>query len=407
MRHIILSLISLAAFVAASPAHAEAFDALLEKLKNHPQVDAILAESERQSELAEGELGLPDPTVSIGVNNLPTDSFSFGTERMTSKGIEFRQEIPSYSLRKARSGRREAESHKQKLMADYAEAQLKALLIKRLVQLHMLDELEDAARKQVALYGTIDKHLQGRAEAGSSVYGQFFAFDAEKLEVQHSLNEISQERTEAQEELRWLVGEVPDSTTVEDMASEWPGDAENLYPVRIAKEDVSVKRKSVDEADAAFGPNYGIQTAYMQRDSVGGNNLSDTFSVKASISIPLWASSNQKPKLRAAEAAERSAKSTYEDTKRQWLSRMNVLQNELDILLKNVAVLEKKKAALNELIASNERHFESGELDYDIYLKAKVDRLDVDQRLIRHHAHHKIIIAQINSHIAGGSHEKN
>ncbi len=357
MRHIILSLISLAAFVASSPAHAETFDALLEKLKNHPQVDAILAESERQNELADGELGLPDPTVSIGVNNLPTDSFSFGTERMTSKGIEFKQEIPSYSLRKARSGMRQAESTKQKLMADYAEAQLKALLIKRLVQLHMLDELEDAAKKQVALYGTIDKHLQGRAEAGSSVYGQFFAFDAEKLEVQHSLNEISQERTEAEEELRWLVGEVPDSATVENMASEWPGDAENLYPVRIAKEDVSVKRKSVDEADAAFGPNYGIQTAYMQRDSVGGNSLSDTFSVKASISIPLWASSNQKPKLRAAEAAERSAKSNYEDTKRQWLSRMNVLQNELEILLKNVAVLKKKKAALNELIASNERHF--------------------------------------------------
>ncbi|MCH2546519.1 MAG: TolC family protein [Alphaproteobacteria bacterium] len=406
MRTAFFASVFLAGLLLAPPSYAETFDALLQKLNNHPQVDAILAQSERQNELAQGELGLPDPIISIGVNNLPTDSFSFDTERMTSKGVEFRQEIPSYSLRKARSSIREAESHKQKLMADYAQAQLKALLIKRLVQLEMLDALEDAASKQVALYHSIDKHLQGRVGAGDSVYGQFFAFDAEKLEVQHNLNDISQKRSEAEEELRWLVGEVPDSVVVEDMVSQWPVDAESMYPTLIAKEDVSVKRKSVDEADAAFKPNYGIKTAYMQRDMVNGNDLSDTFTIKASMSIPLWASRNQKPKLRAAEAAERSAGFAFENTKRQWLSRMNVLQNELDVLLKNVAVLEKKKKALNELIASNERGYESGELGYDIYVKAKIDQLDVDQRLIRHHAHHKIVVAQINSHIRETPHEK-
>ena len=127
MKQKLLYILTLVLFAAAAPAQAQTFEGLLEKLKNHPQVDAILAESERQGELAEGELGLPDPTVSLGVNNLPTDSFAFDTERMTSKVIEFNQEIPSYSLRKARAGMREAESDKQRLMAAYAEAQLKEL----------------------------------------------------------------------------------------------------------------------------------------------------------------------------------------------------------------------------------------------------------------------------------------
>ncbi|MCH2547389.1 MAG: TolC family protein [Alphaproteobacteria bacterium] len=391
----------------ANPAHAESLDDLLAKLKNHPQVDAILAESERQNELAKGQLGLPDPTVSLGINNMPLDNFSFRTERMTSKVVEFRQAIPSYSLRKAQYGIRQAESDKQKLMAEYAVAQLRALLIKRLVELNMLDELEDNATQQIALYKTIDKHLEGRTQAGDSVYGDFFAFDAQRLEVDHVLNDLNQERAEATEELRWLVGSVPEDITLEHGISQWPVDADKLYPALIAKEDVAIKRSGVEEADAAFGPNYGVETAYMQRDNVGGVDLSDTFTIKASISIPLWAESNQKPKLRAAQAAKRSAEFTFEDTKRQWLSRMNVLQNELDVLLKNVAVLEKKKAALDQLIAARERQYESGESDYPAFLKAKIDRLALTQRLIRHHAHHKMLIAQINSHIAGGEHEKN
>lgn len=163
----------------------------------------------------------------------------------------------------------------------------------------------------------------------------------------------------------------------------------------------------MDEADAAFGPNYGIRTAYMQRDSVSGNNLSDTFSIKASISIPLWASSNQKPKLRAAEAKRRSAEYAYEDTKRQWVRKMNVLQSELDILMKNIKVLEEKESALDEVIASAERHYESGEASYDNLLEAQIDQLTLAKRLTRHHSHHKHLMALINSHIKGGDHENN
>ncbi len=407
MKHSILFLLTLTLLTAVTPAQAQTFEGLLEKLKSHPQVHAILAESERQGELAEGELGLPDPTVSLGVNNLPTDGFSFDTERMTSKSIEFNQDIPSYSLRKARSGMRAAESGKQRLMAAYAEAQLKALLIKHLVQLKALDELEEEARQQLKLYIAIEEYLQGQMEAGNPVYGRFSEFDVERVEVEHELNKLVTERIEAEEDLRWLVGEVPTIAALDILHPNWKGDAENLYPVLIAKENIAVAKKSVDEADAAFGPNYGIRTAYMQRDSVNGNNLSDTFTVKASISIPLWASSNQKPKLRAAEAKRRSVEYAFEDTKRQWIKKMNVLQSELDVLMKNIKVLEEKEAALDGVIASAERNYESGEASYDTLLEAQIDQLTLAKRLTRHHSHHKYMMAQINSHIKGGSHENN
>lgn len=236
MKQKLLYILTLVLFAAAAPAQAQTFEGLLEKLKNHPQVDAILAESERQGELAEGELGLPDPTVSLGVNNLPTDSFAFDTERMTSKVIEFNQDIPSYSLRKARAGMREAESDKQKLMAAYAEAQLKALLIKHLVQLKALDKLEKEARKQLKLYTTIEEYLQGQMEAGNPVYGRFSEFDVERVEVEHELNKLVTERKEAEEDLRWLVGEVPSIPVLDVPHPAWNGDAENLYPVLIARE---------------------------------------------------------------------------------------------------------------------------------------------------------------------------
>lgn len=406
MKHIVL-ILTLILCEAATPARAETFDGLLEKLKNHPQVDVILAESQRQGNLAEGALGLPDPTISLGVVNVPTGSFAFDREMMTGKVIEFNQNIPSYSLRKARSGMREAESGKQKLMAGYAEARLKALLISRLVELHALDDLEGLNKKQLKLYAAIEEYLKGQMEGGNPVYGRFSEFDVERVEVEHELNNLITERSKIEEDLRWLVGEVPELPIPNVPHVNWSGKPNKLYPVRISGEDIAVAKNGVEEADAAYGLNYSIRTAYMQRDSVMDNNLDDMFTMQTVISIPLWASSNQKPKLRAAKAAERGAESAYEDTKRGWIRQMNVLHSELTTLLNNLQLLKEKEASLGEVIASAERSYESGEASYDTLLEAQIDQLTLAKRLTRHRSRHMRLMAEFNSHMIGGGYENN
>ena len=75
-------------------AHAETFEEYVQRLSEHPQVESILAESEASKAQAQGELGLPDPMVMIGVDNVPISDPAFDRFLPTSKVIGFSQ---SYS----------------------------------------------------------------------------------------------------------------------------------------------------------------------------------------------------------------------------------------------------------------------------------------------------------------------
>ena len=102
-------------------AFASSFEEYVQRLGEHPQVESILAESEAFRAQAQGELGLPDPMVMIGVDNVPISDPAFDRFLPTSKVIGFSQAIPNPALRGAKSEKLEQMSEKQKLMADYTK----------------------------------------------------------------------------------------------------------------------------------------------------------------------------------------------------------------------------------------------------------------------------------------------
>jgi hypothetical protein len=365
---------------------------LSERLKNHPQVEAILAESERRRELATGETGLPDPMLSFGAQNLPLHSPSFDRDDMTAKFLEFRQEIPNPALRAARSGMQSAESKKVRLAAAYAESRLKALLLARIAEYNALDGMENAAKRRVKLYGATERHLKDQTESGGAVYARLAATDAGRLDVKHDLNELKAERTEIEGDLRRLVGEVPRVPTPQLAPLAW--EAESLYPVRIARTDVDSAAEGIREAEAAFRPNYAVRAAYMQRDG-----REDMATLEGMLSVPLWSSKNQEPKRRAAEAAKRGAEAAYEDVRRQWAQEMSATEGRIAALKENLALLDKKKAALDAVVAAAKRDYSSGGAGYDALLQAQIARAELEMQLLHHHSRHVRLIAEFNSHV--------
>jgi len=175
--------------------------------------------------------------------------------------------------------------------------------------------------------------------------------------------------------------------------------------VRIAAEDVQVATKDVDVADAAFGPTYGVQAIYKQRESGRGFSGDDWLSVQATVSIPLWATSNQKPKLRAAQAERRSAKYAYEDVRREWVGRMATLRAERDVALDNIALLQEKASALQEKTEAAERDYESGNTSLESVLETQIDALTIAAQLAEQKSRHIRLSAQFNSHIVERRHE--
>lgn len=397
----------MATTLGATHAQAEPLDHYVTKLAQHPQVTQILEQSTQLKELSAGEMGLPDPQLIVGIDNMPISDPAFDRFLPTSKVFGFKQQIPSYELREAKSGKQERLSERQQLMADYTLARLEAILVSQLTELDKVTKLEALAKRQLAFYRSMEDDLKGQLEAGNPVYGRFSEIDVERTDLEQRLNDLKAERVAVEEELIRLVGEVPDTPLPAIPVITWERDSEAIYPVRIAQENVAVAAKDVDAADAAFNPNYGVQAVYKQRES--GNNFAgdDWFGVQATISIPLWYESNQAPKLRAAEAGKRSAEFALDDTKRAWVRRMVALRAERDIAAENIELLEEKKASLGQMVKAANRNYESGNAPLETVLDAQIDELTIASQLATQRSRHVRLAAEFNSHIIGDSHENN
>ena len=403
IRSLILTFLILfsAASANAETLDAKNFDMYVQRLAEHPQVTRILEQGTRFKELSDGEMGLPDPSIILGVDNLPVNDPAFDQFLPSSKVIGFKQQIPSYSLRKAKSERQEQLSAKQQLIADYTMQRLKAMLTSMLAKLDKVKQQEAYAKTQLEHYKSLEEYFKGRLESGSGVYWRFSEVDVERSLVESKLNDLKAERDDIEAELVRLVGEVPAIPLPSIPQITWDSTGETVYPVLIAREDIDIADKDVDAADASFNPNYGVQAIYKQRESGANFRGDDWFSVQASISIPLWYEWNQKPKLRAAEASKRSAENAYDDTGRMWRRKLDALASKRDATLDNVMVFVEKDKALDEMVAAAERTYEAGETNLDAVLDAQINQLTIKSQLAEKRAQHLMLAAEFNSHIIG------
>jgi len=396
--------VMLTALAEISPASAGTLDDYIEKLADHPQVTQLLEQSAHFQALSAAAMGLPDLQLIIGVDNVPIADPAFDRYLPTSKVIGFKQSIPSYSLRKAKSNQQKSRSKRQQLVADYTRRRLEAMLIGQLAELDKVSTLKNLRRRQLEYYRSIETDLKGQLEAGQPVYARFSELDVERTKTEQRLNDLQAEQIAIEAELTQLVGEVPDIALPKVPNRTWRRASSALYPVVIASQDSQVATKAVAVADAAFHPNYSVQAIYKQREASADFSGADWFGVQATISLPLWQGSNQKPKLRAAQAEKQRADLVYDDTLRQWVKRLSVLQAERDIARDNIALLKAKSRSIKSMVQAANRNYESGNTALETVLKAQIDELEIAAQLATQRSRYIRLGAQFNSHIIGSTH---
>lgn len=385
-------------------ANAASFEEYIQRLSEHPQVGSILAESEASKAQAQGELGLPDPMFMIGVDNVPISDPAFDRFLPTSKVIGFSQAIPNPALRSAKSEKLEQMSEKQKIMADYTNARLRFMLISKLAEHESVKTQQKLIKTQLGHYHELEDTFKGQIESGRSVYQRFSEVDVERAEAERKLNDLDAQEVAIEAEFIRLIGEVPEIDMPELADTLWDKNPNALYAVLIAAEDIDIAKKDVGIADAAFLPNFGVNAVYKQREDGENGTFAgdDWFSVQAQVSIPLWASNNQKPKLKAAKDRQRSAMFSYDDVSRMWVKQMATIESARDAAAKNVKVLKDKDWAMKGKIDAAQRNYEAGTEDLDRVLLARIDRLNIKAQLAQVKATHAMKSAEFNSNIIGG-----
>ncbi len=368
---------------------------LEEKLRQHPEIAAYASRVEASGSYAKGELGLPDPMLFI-----EQEDYRFRSDMGRGGGdtmIGFRQEIPRYSVREARAGRMQVESRKNKLLQDYAFTAMRAKMITTFANLQKIKELRAIALEQEKLLKTQKQSLKGSVSANRAGISMVQMTDADLQETRIMLAELEEERHENDAMLMNMLGEAPSITLPPVEMTAWNNDPEKTYPVIIAASDIDMARKEVDIREAEYGPNFEIQASAGRMD--GGDRGG---SIMLGVSIPLWASENQKPKLQGAKASLSAAEFDRDAVKREIMQKLEHLKAQINTSAKKMELLEHKESLLKAAAESTSREYEAGKADFAMILKTRREAFSVRATRVAERAKHTALVADFNRYIVQG-----
>lgn len=382
-----------------TPPDLKTFEKLLEKLRQHPEIASYSAKAESVQHYAKGELGLPDPVLFAQEQDYPIGSSM--SRNQEEKMIGFKQEIPAFGTLSSKSKKMGADARKQQLAADYAFASMKAKLITTLANWKSIKKQEKLLDEQIALFNSEKTSIKGRIIANQSGVSQLSMSKAESTEAEIMRTELMEQRHELEAMLTNMLGSSPDVELPEIKPTEWNGDVEKTYLVRLGIQDIEMAHKDVDLREAEFNPKFEVQASYGRM--YGGDNSG---TIMVGVSIPLWASESQTPRLEGAKAALSATQSDQDNIKRQVKEKLDHLRAQITSSEQKIKLFKVKNTHLTNAASAITREYEAGKADFAMYLKAKRDAISASISLAQEQAKHIGLIADFNHYfIEGSSHE--
>lgn len=322
-----------AAFAADAPLSLPEAQRLAVERSRQIEAQALGVGAAREMAVAAGQL--PDPVLSVGVENLPVegpDRFSFTREGMTMRRIGVMQEMTSREKRGLRAERFEKEALK-----GLAEQEATRAAIHRDAALAWLD-----ARYSEAMAGVLaEQRLRGLQEAqgAEAEYRAGRGSQADVLMARASLSMLDDRAAELERKAR----------NARTMLARWAGaDAErplaprpDIDQVRIAPHDldeqlarhpeiaVLARQEEMAGAEARLAranrtPDWSLELAY----SVRGSMFGDMVSLGVKMPLPWDRANRQDRELAAKLAAVSQAQALREEALRQHVAEVKAMFNE-------------------------------------------------------------------------------
>ena len=280
--------------------------------------DALIEES-----YAEG--ALPDPRVTIGAANLPTDTFDTGQEAMTQATIGFSQRIPRGDSRQLAGEQKTRMAEVQPFRRENRREQVTERVTHLWLELWRTQESIRLIESNRGLF----EQLSDVAEAGytSATMGSrqqdIIRASLELTRLEDRLAALNTQLAFSRESLgEWIgadaaqlpvPGEIPPELLAEH-AKMWPEtDVNGLirHPsIRATDQLIDAQAIDVDLARQAYKPEWSVFAQYGYRDRApNGQDRADLFSVGIGFDLPIFTGNRQDRKLRSSTARLEAARS--------------------------------------------------------------------------------------------------
>ena len=335
-------------------------DSINELLRNHPALLALESEKQALLERSQATLALPDPVVSLGINNISITSPSFDEFLPTNKLIGFRQEFPNLKGRSAKADQATSRSRTIDFMVAAKRESLIADVLEHLIQKRSIDRQVELARDRLQKYNELTEVVESEIDAGNPSVFRLAEIDAERARVSGLINNLNAQTFEHDAQLIALTGTVPSLEVPVLQSRDWSGEYLDFHAVRIAQAALASVSESLNIADAARFKRWGVQLSYQQRESSDTFKGDDWVSGQVFFTAPLWYRQSQEPEQRAAEASIEAARQKMLLAQRSALAEHTALSARMDAAVENMALLQQEISAVQDKIETQMNSYEAG-----------------------------------------------
>jgi cobalt-zinc-cadmium efflux system outer membrane protein len=267
---------------------------------------------------------LDNPELSLGLLNLPTDTFALNQVDMTNAPqIAVRQKIPFPGKRRLRSEVAEEQSKADDFSHQDKINEIRSRVIQGYWNLALAYASYDITQRDKELWQQVVEVAETRYAVGQGMQADVLQSQVELGNYLDRLLQWQQREESISADLNALRSKPPNTAIPRPqplkhrplnlkldnllaLAAEQP-------QLQALKSQVAKQEKAVQLAHKDFFPDFGVGVAYGFRENTKtGVGRPDFFSGTVSLDLPIWWKAKQKPKLREQKARQEAAQNAYQ-----------------------------------------------------------------------------------------------
>lgn len=363
-------------------------------LLGEPGRDALLARANAMRAQAAVAAALPQPNLTLGLNNFPFESGGFSTEGMTSVGVNVRQQFPAGQSRSiaARQFELSAMSLSRSASARHRDVitQLRIAWLNR----YYWERVYVLVNEQRSFFEDLLKVTRSLYAVGRKSQQELLRAQLELSRLDDRLLEVERERHQAtasmalwigDEALRPVAAALPDWQVIPSLDLLMSNLAQ--HPAVLASDaQVDAGKAGIDLAEERVKPDWAIDVGYRYREGAleSGAARSDFVSVNVTVGLPFFSKRSIDSNLTAALQERSAAKLSRQRVSRELQSELRRQYANFRELGRRIELYEQQIIRQSEAhTQASLRAFQSDEGNFSDVMRAFIDDLDTQTNFVR------------------------
>ena len=366
-------------------------------VKVSPKLKMLQAKTEAAANRIEQNSNLPDPTLTLGLANLPVNTFSFTQEPMTGKVVGLSQGIPFPGKLGATAEVASKDVDIIKQEYDDARNEIIKNVRQSYYELSYIRKAISIEKESKKLLDDIANVVRTKYEVSTASQQNLLKVELELTNISDKIEDLKSQEASITADLNALLLLPPDNVivtekipdisfrkfTVEELDSLAVQKRAYLKGFRLAREKAALQENL---AKYERYPNFNLSVQYAQRDEIAKTNtpLTDFFSVMVGISLPLNYGGKITAKIQETESMQEMYAQQYALAQQvlarnfgSSIAKLNSLQERIKLIKE--AEYPQAQQTFNSALSS----YQTGQIDFINVIDSQSKLYQVETNLYR------------------------